>query len=109
MAGYALDEFNQVLPDMEAAFTEDWTFGSSTFPAISIDRSKDGHKVMSGGELQDTSTEIFIREDVFQSSGVQKGSIIGARGMRLSVLEVAQDGDASRTLICGPAQIDVWN
>lgn len=107
MAGYALDEFNQVLPDMEAAFTEDWVFGSSTFPAIAIERSVAGSKVMSGGQLKDVHTEIFIREDVYQSSAVKKGSIISARGLQLAVLEINQDGDASRMLMCGPAGIDL--
>lgn len=108
MAGYALDSFNRVLPKMEAAFTEDWTFGSSTFPAIAIERSVSGSKVMSGGQLKDVHIEIFIREDVFQSSGVKKGSIISARGLQFAVLEIDQEGDASRTLMCGPAQLDVW-
>ncbi len=105
-AGYAFDEINNVLPEMAAAFTEDWILDSMTWPAISIEKLAVGSKVMKGGQLIDANTVIFVSEDIFQSSAVKKGNLITARGTELAVLEIDQDGDASRSLVCGPAQID---
>lgn len=102
------DNFNAALPDMEAAFGESWTLGSSTFPAISIDKLGVGSKVMKGGQFIDANTTIFVRLDVFNGSGVKKGSIVNVRGTDLAVLEIDSDGDDSRTLVCGPASLDLW-
>ncbi len=106
--GYIFSEINSVLPEMASAFTEDWILGDVTWPAIAIEKLTVGSKVMKGGQLIDANTVIFVSQDVFTSSGVQKGNIVTARGIELAVLEIDQDGDDSRSLVCGPAQIDVF-
>ena len=106
--GEFFDSFNSSLPEMESDFGENWVLNSGTFPAIAIDNLAVGSKVMLGGQLIDAHTMIFVRLDVFTGSGVKKGDIVTARGTDLTVLEIDSDGDDSRTLVCGPAQIDVW-
>jgi hypothetical protein len=102
------DSFNVALPEMEAAFTEDWTLGNSTYPAISMDRETVTSKAMSGGKFVDAQSMLFVRLDIFLQSGVKKGDIITARGDQFIVKEIDQDGDDARTLLLGPSQIDVW-
>ncbi len=102
------DQFNAALPEFASEFTEDWILGSSNFPAIAIDKLTVGSKIMSGGQLIDATVEIYVDLDTFNASGVKKGNLVTARGTQLSVLRVDSDGDDSRTLVCGPAGIEVW-
>lgn len=102
------DAFNGAIPELEASFGEKWTFNGATFPAIAIDKLTVADKAARGGKFVDATTQIFVREKVFTSSGVMKGELISARGQEFSVIEVDQEGDASRILICGPPGIDVW-
>lgn len=102
------DSLNAALPEMESNFTEDWILNNSSYPAIAIDKLAVGSKVMRGGNLIDANTVIFIRLDIFNGSQVKKGNKITVRGTDLTVLEIDSDGDDSRSLICGPAQIDIW-
>lgn len=102
------DSFNGALPDMESNFSEKWTYNGSTFPAIAIDKLTVADKAARGGKFIEATTQIFVREKVFTASGVSKSAIISARGQDFSIIEIDQEGDASRTLICGPAGIDVW-
>jgi hypothetical protein len=108
MATEFFDSFNAVLPEMEAAFTEDWIFNDVTYPAIAIDHEADSTRVMKGGVYQDVNTTIYVRKAVFDSSGVSQDDIITARGQDFTVLVIEQEGDDCRTLICGSPQIDVW-
>lgn len=102
------DAFNAALPDMEANFQEDWVFNGNTYPAIAIDHEVVSSKVMMGGKHIEATTQVFVREAVFISSGVQKGSTITARSQNYTILSIERDGDDSRTLILGSPQIDVW-
>lgn len=102
--------FNAALEDMEANFGEEWKLYRTgiTYQAISMDRDTVTSQVMSGGKFVDSQSMLFVREDVCVASGVKKGDIIIARGERFSVKEIDHDGDASRTLLLGPASINSW-
>lgn len=102
------DEFNTALPEFEANFKEYWTFNGNVFPAIAIDHEAVSSKVMMGGQYIDATTQVFVREDVFISSGVKKGNTISARSQNYTVLSIDRDGDDSRTLILGSPQLDIW-
>lgn len=102
------DSFNAALVDMEAVFTETWTFNSVDYPAIAIDHEADTTRVMKGGVYQDVNTTIYVRKAVFDSSGVKQDDMITARGQDFTVLAIEQEGDDCRTIICGSPQIDVW-
>ena len=102
------DSFNAALPDMESNFTENWTFNGNIYPAIAIDHEVVSSKVMMGGKYIEATTQVFVREEVFQQSGVKKGNTITARSQNYTVLSIEQDGDASRTLVLGSPQLDIW-
>lgn len=106
MSGFALSEFNNVLPEMEGAFEESWTLGGTAWPAISIDRLSATSQVIKGGQLLDVNTTIFIRETIYLASGVKKGDKVDVRDQTLMVLLIEDDGDASRAIHCGPYQLD---
>jgi hypothetical protein len=93
---------------MEANFQEYWTFNGNTYPAIAIDHEVVSSKVMMGGQYIEASTQVFVREEVFVSSGVQKGNTITARSQNFTVLSTEQEGDASRILVLGSPQLDIW-
>lgn len=107
MSGF-FDSFNAFLQAAEAAFGENWILKGNTWPAISIDHQTSSLKTMRGGEIEDEATEVHVREEVFISSGVIEGDIIVVRDNEVIVQAIDRDGDAARTLVCGPAQIDVW-
>jgi len=102
------DTFNAALVDMEATFTETWTFKGTDYPAIAIDHESESTRVMKGGVYQDVTTTIYVRKSIFDSSGVTQDATVTARGQDFAVLGIEQEGDDCRTLICGPIQIDVW-
>lgn len=108
MSGAFFDSFNVSLPDMEAQFTEDWTFKGAIWPAIAIDNLDIGSKTIRGGQMIDAHTSIIVRDEVFLASGVEKGAVVTARGIEMTVLQINSDGDASKVLVCGPAGINVW-
>jgi hypothetical protein len=108
MASPFLDSFNSALPDLEASFTEDWSFQGTTYPAIAIDHEVDSSKQMKGGEIDLGDVTIFVRMEVFLSAGLQEGDIVTARGRDFAVMAIDKDGDAAVALVCGSAQIDVW-
>ena len=103
-----LDSFNAVLPDMEAQFTEDWIFKNVTYPAIAIDRESDSSKQMKGGEFDVATTSIYVRLEIFEQAGCKEGDIVTARGKEFAILSIESEGDASRELVCGPVQLDIW-
>jgi hypothetical protein len=103
-----LDSFNAALPDLEAQFTEDWIFKGVTYPAIAIDREVDASRQMKGGEFDESTISIYVRLAVFLQAGCNEGDIVSARGKDFAILSIDNDGDDSRELVCGPAQIDVW-
>jgi hypothetical protein len=104
-----LDSFNSALPDLEAQFTEDWSFNGTTYPAIAIDHQTDSSRQMRGGTMDVDTITIHVRLEIFNSSGVDEGDILTARGIDFAVISIDSDGDDARALICGPVQIDVWN
>lgn len=108
MATEFFDVWNATLPAFEAMFTEDWIYNGNTYPAISIDRGVKLTKVMKGGEFQDVSVTIYVRSDVFASSGVVQDATITARGQDFAILELQYEGDECVIMVCGPAQVDVW-
>jgi hypothetical protein len=108
MPGSFFDAWNPTLQDLENSFEEDWVLNGATWPAIAIEALESGTAIIKGGQLLDARTRIMIREDVYQASGVKFGSYIQARGVDMSVLSIDSDGDASRTLICGPKGVGVW-
>lgn len=108
VAGLFIDSFNAALPDLEASFGEEWSFKGTTYPAIAIDKSTDSNITMKGGEFDQSATLIYVRLAVFEEAGCKEGDIIGARGKEFAIHSINSDGDDSRELVCGPAQIDIW-
>jgi hypothetical protein len=108
MAGSFFASFNAALPALEASFSEDWSFKDTVYPAIAIDHEVDSAKMMKGGEFDDATVTIHIRLEVFLLAGCLEGDIVTARGKEFAILSIESDGDDARALVCGPAQIDVW-
>jgi len=108
VAGLFFDAFNSVLPDLEISFGEPWSFKGATYPAIAIDRSVDSSKEMKGGNLDVSTTSIYVRLSVFNQAGCKEGDIVSCRGKDFAILSIDSEGDDSRELVCGPYQIDVW-
>jgi len=108
MAGYFFDSFNATLPDLEASFSEDWIFKGVTYPAIAVNDLHDATIRMTGGEFDESTVAIYVRDAIIQQSGVKEGSVLTARGEELLVHSIESQGDACKELTCGPAQIDVW-
>lgn len=108
MAGSFFDSFNAALPDLEASFSEDWSFRGVTYPSIAINDLHDETQRMTGGDYDMSTVTIFVRLEVFQQSGVLEGSVIRARDKDMLVHSIESQGDACKELTCGPAQIDVW-
>jgi hypothetical protein len=108
MASPFLEAFNAVLPDLEAQFTEDWSFKGVIYPAIAIDRESDSSKQMKGGELDVSTVTLYVRLEVFESAGCKEGDTITTRGKDFAILSVDNDGDAAKEIVCGPVQLDVW-
>jgi len=108
MPGTFFDTFNPTLIDIEASFTEEWTFKGASWPAIFIDTLEETDHVIKGGVLQVTAAAIHVRLEVFQQSGVKLGDIVTVRGSNLSVNGISSDGDAARVLSCGPEGLDIW-
>jgi len=102
------DTFNAALPDFEAVFGENWIRNGVTYPAIAIDHESQSDKTIKGGEFQDVTTTIYVRLAVFNSSGVETGDTVTARGQDFAVVTIEQEGDDCRVLVCGSPQIDVW-
>lgn len=94
--------FNQSLKTAGKVMGEEWIFAGTTYPAIAIDSLERGTNVMKGGRLLDVHVSITISAALFASTGVQEGSKVQARGERLRVVSVTNDGDAARELVCGP-------
>lgn len=109
MTGDFYDAYNTALPDAEAAFGEAFTLVRTgiTWPTIGIDRDSMTSRAMSGGVYMDTQTLIVISLQVFMDSGVKKGDIVTTSrdAFRFAVKEIDNDGDAARTLLCGPSQV----
>lgn len=97
------DEFNAVIPDMEAEFGENWSYNGSTFPAIAIEDLKLSRIVGApGGPLAQATVSLQVRQAVFDSSGIDRGKIINVRGTDVRIMATANDGDAAVSVICGP-------
>ncbi len=108
MAGSFFESFNAALVDLEASFSEDWILKGAAYPAIAINDLHDGTIRMTGGQFDESTVTIFVRDSIIQQSGVLEGDIITARGKQLLVHSIESQGDACKELTCGPAQIDVW-
>ena len=100
--------WNSTLPDFEAEFGEDWTFNGVAYPAIAVDKQVNMTRVMKGGTYEDVTVTVYIRTDIFNSSGVAQDQTVTIRGQDFAVLQIEQEGDECRILICGSPQIDVW-
>ncbi len=108
MAGTFFDSFNAALVDLEASFSEDWIMNGVTYPSIAINELHDSTIQMKGGEYDESTVSIFVRDEIVLQSGVVEGSVLTARGKELLVHSIESQGDACKELTCGPAQIDVW-
>lgn len=93
---------------MEASFGEDWVFKGVTYPAIAIDREVDSSREMKGGNYDMSTTSIYIRMEIFLEAGCREGDVVSARGKDFAILSLDSEGDGAMELVCGPAQIDVW-
>jgi len=99
--------FNQSLPTAQRIMGEEWTFNGTAWPAIAIEPISATERASLGGRFADVNTTIIVALSVFVGSGIGKGKVVMTRGVLLRVAEVDDDGDAARTLICGPEGIEV--
>jgi hypothetical protein len=104
-----LDSFNWALSDLQASFGEPWIGpDGNTYTAIAVDHGSFTEKRMKGGKFQDVTVTVYVPLADFLASGVADGAIINVRGQDHAILTIEQDGDDSRTLVCGSPQIDVF-
>jgi hypothetical protein len=89
------------------AFGVPWTLNGTEYAAISADKLKVSERAMPGGKFREATLTIYVSLAVFGISGVKKGSTVICFGETVRVLEIEDDGDASRTLICGPGGVEV--
>lgn len=108
MASEFLDAWNATLPAFESMFGETWNFNGTDYPAIAIYRQTSLTRVMKGGSIDEVSCTIYVRTDIFNSSGIAQDQTITVRGDYFAVLEIQLEGDECVTMVCGPAQVDVW-
>ncbi len=99
--------FNQSLQTAQRVMGEEWTFNGTVWPSIAIEPITATERASLGGRFADVNTTIIVAQTVFTASGIGKGKVVIARGVRLRVAEIDNDGDAARTLICGPEGIEV--
>lgn len=98
--------FNQSLGEARRVMGETWVLGSIEYEAIAMDALSATDRAALGGRFADVSISVHVSLAVFTNSGVKKGSVIVARGTRLRVTEVQDDGDDARTLLCGAVNIE---
>lgn len=98
--------FNQSLCEAQRVMGETWTLGSMEYEAVAMDALSATDRAALGGRFADVSMTIHVSLAVFTNSGVKKGSVIVARGAKLRVSEIQNDGDDARTLLCGPTSIE---
>lgn len=108
MATEFFNAWNATLPAFEAIFGESWKFNNVDYPAIAIDVQTSQTQVMKGGSYDAVSVTIYVRTEIFDSSGIKQDEIVTVRGKDFAVLQLHKEGDECVTMICGPTQIDVW-
>lgn len=101
------DSFNQSLVTAQAVMGEDWILDGKPYKAIAIDALTAEERATMGGRFKDVNTSVTVALEIFTSSGVKQGSVITVRGEALRVANVQNEGDAARTLICGPVGVDM--
>jgi hypothetical protein len=85
---------------------ETWIFGNMEYEAIAMDALSATDRAALGGRFADISMTVHVSLTVFVNSGVKKGSVIVARGTKLRVAEIQNDGDDARAMLCGPVSIE---
>lgn len=108
MATEFFDAWNATLLAFEAMFGESWKFNNVDYPAIAIDLQTNQTRVMKGGTYEETHVTVYVRTEIFTSSGVGQDQTVTIRGQDFAVLEIHKEGDECVMMICGPVQIDVW-
>jgi len=99
--------FNQSLPAAQKVMGEPFTvMGTAAalqgveWQAIAIDEITAESGVMLGGKLLETGAVIYVSATVQRESGVDQGTVLVTRGVRVRVAKVGRDGDDSVTLTC---------
>lgn len=108
MASEFFDAWNATLPAFEAMFGEEFIFNGTGYPAIAIDTQTSQTQTMKGGTIEQVAVTVYVRTEIFNSSGVGHDQTITIRGTDFAVLEIHKEGDECVTMVCGPTQIDVW-
>ncbi len=98
--------FNVSLGEARRVMGETWMLGTIEYEAIAMDALSATDREALGGKFAEVSMTVHVSVTIFANSGVKKGSMIVARGARLRVAEVQNDGDDARTLLCGPVSIE---
>lgn len=76
-----------------------------TYTAISIDDLVSGLALSPGGLKGDNTVNIFISRDTRTASGIKDGSVLSARGRRVRVISIHDEGDNTIMLACASAGI----
>lgn len=98
--------FNTSLGEAQRVMGETWTLGSMEYEAIAMDALSATDRAALGGRFADVTMTVHVSLTTFRNSGVKKGSVLVARGAKLRVSEVLDDGDDARTLLCGPSSVE---
>lgn len=101
------DSFNQSLGTAQKVMGEEWSLDNQPFKAIAIEQLSAEERATLGGRFKDVNTSVLVSLETFTASGVKQGSVIVVRGESLRVANVQNEGDAARTLICGPVGVDM--
>jgi hypothetical protein len=98
--------FDPSLREAQRVMGESWALGNIEYEAIAMDALSATDRAALGGRFVDVSMTVHVSLSVFTNSGVRKGSVIVARGAKVRVTEIQNDGDDARTLLCGPVNIE---
>ncbi len=100
MSGF-YDDFEAGLTDFQNTAGEPWKFGNLELQAIEIETITASVAAMAGGKFKDVTVTVNVFHKIVVSSGVAEGSVIVVRGERVRIKEISNDGDGTRTLLCG--------
>ena len=94
--------FNKSIPIAERVMGEPWQFSGVEYTALVIEKMGVQERAQPGGRFHDASATITVSNAVFTNAAVKEGSVISAYGEFMRILRIEADGDAAKTLVCGP-------
>ncbi len=76
------------------------------YQAQDIGDLQSGEKLVTGGKYNPGTLKITVLQTVLDACGLGMHKILNARGSKLRVEEIVDEGDNAKILICGPAGVN---